>query len=151
MRDGGTHDVDTDDGKDVVARLFFHPFRPLGNEWLDGLGIGLAGGWGAWTSSRRPRSAPPRPFAPGKGSWGAFEIAARYHSIDFDDDSFPIYADPDASATEAEGWTVGLNWYLNRWIKLAVNYDQTSFDGGAAGGADRDTEDTILTRLQLSY
>jgi phosphate-selective porin OprO/OprP len=94
---------------------------------------------------------PAKPFAPGKGSWGAFEIAARYNSIDFDDDSFPIFADPDASATEAKGWTVGLNWYLNRWIKVAVNYDQTSFDGGAAGGSDRDTEDTILTRIQLSY
>ena len=32
-----------------------------------------------------------------------------------------------------------------------VNYDRTSFDGGAPGGGDRDTEDTFLTRLQLSY
>ncbi len=241
VRDGGTQDVDTDDGKDVVARLFFHPFRPLENEWLDGFGIGVAGSWGrvdeqSPTSFRTVASSsnffayrnavagppaipavtgdgdrvryspqaywyagplgfmaeyvsseqemrrgtdredlsneawqvalsyaltgenasykgliPAKPFAPGKGSWGAFEIAARYNEIDFDDDSFPIFADPDASATEAKGWTVGLNWYLNRWIKVAVNYDQTSFDGGAAGGADRDTEDTILTRLQLSY
>ena len=241
VRDGGTQDVDTDDGKDVVARLFFHPFRPLGNEWLDGFGVGVAGSWGVVdeqtpTSFRTTASStnffayrnavtgppaipavsgdgdrtryspqaywyagplgfmaeyvsseeemrrgtdredltneawqvavsyaltgenasykgliPASPFAPGKGQWGAFEIAARYNEIDFDDDSFPIFADPDASATEAKGWTVGLNWYLNRWIKVAVNYDQTSFDGGAAGGSDRDTEDTILTRLQLSY
>ncbi len=46
VRDGGTQDVDTDDGKDVVGRLFLHPFRPLGNEWLDGFGIGSAGSWG---------------------------------------------------------------------------------------------------------
>ena len=60
------------------------------------------------------------------------------------------------SATEAQGFTVGLNWYLNRWVKVMVNYDRTSFDGGAAGGtpgsiADRETEDSVFTRLQLSY
>jgi hypothetical protein len=37
-----------------------------------------------------------------------------------------------------------------------VNYDRTTFDGGAAGAtpgsiADRETEDTVFTRLQLSY
>ena len=49
VRDSGnnqTGDVDTDDGKDFAARLFFHPFRPLENEWLDGFGIGVAGTWG---------------------------------------------------------------------------------------------------------
>ena len=39
VRDGGSQDVDTDDGKDVVGRIFLHPFRPLGNAWLDGLGL----------------------------------------------------------------------------------------------------------------
>jgi phosphate-selective porin OprO and OprP len=241
VRDNSTLDVDTDDGKDVVGRLFFHPFRPLENESLDGLGVGIAGSWGqineqSPTSYRTTASStnfftylaavtgppaipavsgdgdrtrwspqaywyagpvgfmaeyvsneqemrrggdhdkltntawqvalsyaltgenasykgliPASPFAPGKGQWGAFEVAARYNAIDFDDDSFPIYADPDASATEARGWTVGLNWYLNRWIKVAVNFDRTSFDGGAADGDDRDTENTVLTRLQLSY
>jgi phosphate-selective porin OprO/OprP len=241
VRDAGSQDVDTDDGKDVVARLFFHPFRPLGNEWLDGLGLGIAGSWGrvdeqSPTSFRTTASSsnffayrsavtgppaipavtgdgdrvrwspqaywyagplgfmaeyvsseqemrrdadrddltnqawqvalsyaltgehasykgliPSSPFAPGKGQWGAFEVAARYNQIEFDDDSFPVYADPAVSASKAQGFTVGLNWYLNRWIKVAVNFDRTSFDGGAPGGDDRDTEDTMLTRLQLSY
>jgi len=251
VRDSGTQDVDTDDGKDVAARLFLHPFRPLENEWLDGFGIGVAGTWGrvdeqapasfrttaAATSFFAYRGAsatfaavagdgertrfspqaywyagpfgllaeyvssaqdlrrdplpaaagdssrsnlrheawqvavsyaltgenasykglvPASPLAPGKATWGAFEVAARYHSIDLDDGSFPTFSDPTASATEAEGFTVGLNWYLNRWVKLMVNYDRTSFDGGAASGApgsvaDRDTEDSVFTRLQLSY
>jgi phosphate-selective porin OprO/OprP len=94
---------------------------------------------------------PASPFAPGKGQWGAFEVAARYNEIEFDDDSFPIYADPAVSARSAKGFTVGLNWYLNRWIKVAANFDRTSFDGGAPAGGDRDTEETFLTRLQLSY
>ena len=55
------------------------------------------------------------------------------------------------SASKAYGYTLGVNWYLNRWLKFMVNWEQTYFDGGAAGGADRDTEDTIYTRLQLQY
>ena len=255
VRDGGTQDVDTDDGKDVAARLFFHPFRPLGNEWLDGFGIGISGTWGRiddhspasfrttasatnffayrgasasfaavsgdgdrWRYSpqaywyagpigflaeyvsseqelrRDPLPAgpggsplhnlrneawqvamsyaltgenasykgliPARAFAPGEGGWGALEVAARYNEIDFDDDSFDggaaSLADPTTSATKAQGFTVGLNWYLNRWVKVMANYDRTWFDGGAVGStpgsiADRETEDSILTRLQLSY
>ena len=30
----------------MVGRVFLHPFRPLGNEWLEGFGLGVAGSWG---------------------------------------------------------------------------------------------------------
>jgi phosphate-selective porin OprO and OprP len=32
-----------------------------------------------------------------------------------------------------------------------VNYGQTNFVGGAAGGADRDTEKAVLTRFQVAF
>ena len=229
---------DTDDGKSVDARLFFHPFRLADVELLDGFGIGVAGTWGdsdggsmpsykmqadntnfftylgasgglpavlsdgnnyrvspqgywyagpfglLWeyvnekteihrgASHARPRNeawqveaswaltgenaaykglVPATSFSPSKGTWGAFEVAARFGEIDFDDDLFPTYANPDVSASKAYGYTLGVNWYLNRWLKFMVNWEQTYFDGGAAGGADRDTEDTVYTRLQLQY
>jgi phosphate-selective porin OprO and OprP len=249
VRDGGTDDFDTDDGKDVAARLFVHPFRPLGNQWLDGLGLGVAGTWGrvdeqsptsfrtiaASTNFFAYRGAdtgatavfaavagegdrvrwspqaywyagpvgvlaeyvvseqeihrdliatgataakddlrhtawqvaasvaltgentsykgliPASPFDPFKGTWGAFEIAGRYNEIDFDSASFPVFANPDASVDRAQGWTAGLNWYLNRYVRVMANFDHTWFSGGAAGGRNRPSEDTILTRLQLSY
>jgi phosphate-selective porin OprO/OprP len=94
---------------------------------------------------------PSSPFDPFAGGWGAFEVAGRYNEIDLDSDSFPVFANPDLSATRAQGWTVGLNWYLNRWIKVMANFDHTWFEGGRAGGRDRASEDTILTRLQISY
>jgi phosphate-selective porin OprO and OprP len=40
--DGGSADVDIDHDKDVVARVFLHPLRPLEVEVLDGLGLGVA-------------------------------------------------------------------------------------------------------------
>jgi hypothetical protein len=32
-----------------------------------------------------------------------------------------------------------------------VNYGQTSFNGGAGGGADRATEKALLTRFQVAF
>jgi phosphate-selective porin OprO/OprP len=246
VRDGGTQDLDTDDGKDIVGRLFFHPFRPLGNAWLDGFGIGGAGSWGRvdeqspatfkaiaesgtffayrgvepgfvavtaegkrfrWSPQaywyagpvgllgeyvvsqqemHRDFSAvtgtpsekadlrneawqvaaslaltgenasykgliPSSPFDPFKGTWGAFEVTGRYNEIHFDADTFPVFANPATSVSRAQGWTAGLNWYLNRYIRVMANFDHTWFSGGAAAGRDRATEDTILTRIQLSY
>jgi phosphate-selective porin OprO/OprP len=40
--DGGSADADVNDGKDLVARLFVHPFKGAGPERLQGLGLGLA-------------------------------------------------------------------------------------------------------------
>ena len=88
-------------------------------------------------------------------TWGAFEIAARYHVLDVDDDAFAggaaSFADPDASARQASAWALGLNWYLNENVKWAFNYEQTSFDGGAAGGRDRESEKAFLTRVALGF
>jgi phosphate-selective porin OprO/OprP len=41
VADGASGDVDTNDGKDLAARLFVQPFRPLGGP-LAGLGVGIA-------------------------------------------------------------------------------------------------------------
>ncbi len=40
--DGGSGDVDTDDGKDQEARIFAHPFRKTSISGLKGLGFGVA-------------------------------------------------------------------------------------------------------------
>lgn len=94
---------------------------------------------------------PSRPFAPGRGGWGAWELVARYGRLEVDQAAFPVFADPDASARRAAGWTAGVNWYLNSNLKLVVNYLHTGFEGGAAGGADRADEKAVFTRLQVAF
>ena len=85
-------------------------------------------------------------------TWGAFELAARYQVLDPDYDAFlggaASFAHPASAAREATAYGVGLNWYLNENLKWVFNYDQTSFDGGAAGGADREDEKVFLTRVR---
>jgi phosphate-selective porin OprO/OprP len=94
---------------------------------------------------------PKKPFDLKNGGWGAFELAGRYSVLHVDPDAFPVFASAATSAQEARAWAVGLNWYLNKSVKLVVDYEQTSFDGGAAGGKDRCSEHVVLTRAQVSF
>ena len=94
---------------------------------------------------------PKRPFDLKEGGWGALEIAARYGELDIDDDAFPVFANPSSAASKAKGLGLGVNWHLNRQIKVTVNYEHTTFEGGAADGADRPSEDFVVTRFQHSF
>jgi phosphate-selective porin OprO and OprP len=89
------------------------------------------------------------------GTWGAFELTARYHELEVDDAAFAggtdSFADPEAAARKASAFTVGLNWYLSQNLKWVINYERTSFEGGAAGGADRDDEEAVFTRVAVGF
>ena len=102
-----------------------------------------------------------RGFKPGSvfslenGTWGAFELVARYHELSIDDEAFSggvdSFADPAVSARRATAWALGVNWYLNENLKWVLNYERTSFDGAADGGADREDEQAFLTRVALGF
>ncbi len=87
-------------------------------------------------------------------SWGAFELTARYHELDIDDEAFlggaSSFADPTASASKASAIEVGLNWYLTQNLKWVLNYGITRFEGGTPAG-DRDDEKFFLTRFALGF
>jgi len=110
------------------------------------------------------------PFDLANGTWGAWELVARYSELNLDKDTFldstgafsTAYADLSQSAQSAHSWTLGLNWWLNQNARVALNYEHTSFNGGAgdgilpvdpAGGTvrDRDSERAILARFQIGY
>jgi phosphate-selective porin OprO/OprP len=96
---------------------------------------------------------PRRPFSltPGERSPGAFELAFRVSGISVDDVAFnDKFADPTKSARSATSYAVGLNWYLSANTKLQLNYVRTDFVGGAAGSANRPSEDVLQGRLQFS-
>lgn len=114
----------------------------------------VAASWVLTGESASFRGVTPRnPLRPSDGTWGAFEVAARFHRWQIDDDVFAAgFALVTASASRADAWTLGLNWALNPFVKLALNYERTEFEGGGAVlGTDRPDEDLVLTRFQLSY
>jgi phosphate-selective porin OprO and OprP len=93
---------------------------------------------------------PRKALEPGLGTWGAFEVTARYSELNVDDKAFPVFANPRISARKAQALVGGLNWYFNRNVKFVANYEQTFFkEGGPAG--NRQTERVIVTRFQLAY
>jgi phosphate-selective porin OprO/OprP len=95
---------------------------------------------------------PRRSFDPGKRSWGALELAARVNRLNVDGAAFSRgLADPARSAREARAWAVGLNWYLNRNVKYVVDFERTTFVGGAAAGGNRRPENAILVRSQVAF
>ncbi len=239
--DGGSADSDTNDGKELSARVFLHPLRRAGSSRFADLGFGLsathgtnegtpiATGLGTYRSpgdltffsyrsdgttaatvvadGERTRWSPQayvylgrlgilteyvassqdvrldaraatlthtawqgsftilltddmasyrgvnpaKSFLVGGRGRGAVELAARWSRIEFDDESFPVFADAAKSARRASEVALGANWWMTRNIRLMLNFDRTAFEGGAADGADRETETVVLSRFQVSF
>ena len=99
---------------------------------------------------------PKHPFDPRKGQWGAWQIVARYADLDVDNAAFngvTSFATA-GSASEAKAWSVGLNWYLNKDIRVNASFSRTTFehDGSAAPtAATAQPENVLFTRLQLGF
>ena len=88
---------------------------------------------------------------PAVGAWGAWELTARVGELDVDNAAFPIFANPAQSATRALSWGVGLNWHLNRNVKLQFNYINTDFEGGNSNPALAQREQLVLSRAQFAF
>ncbi len=97
---------------------------------------------------------PRRPFSLAAHQWGAFQIVARYAELDVDNAAFPVYANPAISASGAQAWAIGLNWYLNKNIRVNTSFSHTDFSGhidGKKATVTRQPEEVLFARLQLSF
>lgn len=95
---------------------------------------------------------PDHPFSPFGAGLGAWELAARVDALTVDSDAFKDgLADPAASSRQAFEWMLGVNWYLSESLKVQLDYERTSFAGGAPGGRDREVESAVLSELQAAF
>ena len=91
------------------------------------------------------------------GTWGAFEVTARYANLKVDDAAFPLYASAASNADEASSVGVGLNWYLSKAVAFKFDYYQTKFGFNAAAPATstsqilRQDEQVFISRFQVSF
>jgi phosphate-selective porin OprO/OprP len=119
----------------------------------------ISGGWVLTGEDATFNGVTPKyPFDPRIGQWGALQVVGRYAELDVDKAAFPFYANPAASASEARSWAVGLNWYLNRNIRVNTSFSHTSFTGGARGSpsaapgsVSSHPENVLFTRIQLAF
>ncbi len=101
---------------------------------------------------------PKHPFDLRAGQWGAFQVVGRVAGLNLDKAAFPTFANAGASAQAAQSWAVGLNWYLNKNVRINASYSHTDFTGGgsptsttAPGNVTRQPEQVFFTRLQLAF
>ena len=99
---------------------------------------------------------PRKSFDPRNGGWGAWQLVARYATLDVDDAAFPLFANPAASASETKAWSVGLNWWLNKNVRVLTSFSHTTFEGGGSGTSTpglvtHQPENALFTRVQLSF
>jgi len=90
----------------------------------------------------------------GPGGWGALQVVARVGAITIDNAVYDNgFAARTAQASSATAFGVGVNWFLNRNVKLQLNYDHTTFKDGATAalGNDRESEKVIQTRVQFAF
>ncbi len=122
-----------------TARLNNKAFDISGSWVLTGENVGYKGG-----------VKPKHDF--GNGGWGALELTARYGYTDVDDKAFTGgFASINSSASKATSTGFGLAWYWSENLKLLADFDRTKFVGGAAGGANRPSEDFASGRFQFRY
>jgi phosphate-selective porin OprO and OprP len=127
--------------------------KPTTAAGLDNSAWNVTGSWlitgeDATYGNVKPKSF----FVPSARKWGAVQLVARVNQLRVDEATFSGgYADPARAVRRAKAWGVGVNWIWNQNLKYVLDYEQTRFTGGAAGGADRPTEKSVQTRLQLSF
>jgi len=115
----------------------------------------VAGSW--FVTGEQNSFAPVKPvqsFSLADGTFGALELAARYGEITLDQELFgaPGFA-TSSSANKAKSWGLGANWYLNRNVKLMLDYDQTDFRGGSTAPRQVTAQDekVIIMRGQVAF
>jgi phosphate-selective porin OprO/OprP len=95
--------------------------------------------------------SPRRKFSPSTGGWGGLQLTARVGQLTVDSNAFPIYADANTQAEQSTTFGTGLNWILNDNMKLTLQYDYTSFIGGAANDCNRPDANAITTQFQAYF
>jgi phosphate-selective porin OprO/OprP len=120
-----------------------------------------------WVLTGEPASftgiTPAEPFRiPGSG-WGAWQLVARYGQLNIDDRAFQGFSDPNLSANSATAWSVGINWWLNKNVRVLTSFSHTIFDGGGSlnladprtlvspATVTQQDENVLFTRVQLAF
>ena len=71
--------------------------------------------------------------------WGAWQVAARYSTLDLDDG--PI------RGGSQENWTLGVNWFVNPLTRISLNYIRADVDHSLYWG----DMDILQMRVQLRF
>jgi phosphate-selective porin OprO and OprP len=86
------------------------------------------------------------------GGWGAWEVAIRVDDFEAENGVYTYgLVNPAISPRRSHEWTGGVNWYLNRLVRITGDYGVTAFGGGAANGGNKAPEKVFILRFQINF
>jgi phosphate-selective porin OprO and OprP len=97
---------------------------------------------------------PKHSFDPLHGGWGAVELAVRMSDFEAENGIYTYgLVSPATSPRHLHEWVGGVNWYLNRLVRITGDYGNTAFGGGAAAsaGGNRPIEKVFILRFQINF
>jgi phosphate-selective porin OprO/OprP len=99
---------------------------------------------------------PSRPFSFAGGSWGAWELVARYTDTDLNWRTNQIANATGGVQAGILGGrerivSLGVNWYLNRNIRIMLDDNIINLSKGTATLPDRDSQDINVVGLRFQY
>jgi phosphate-selective porin OprO/OprP len=65
--------------------------------------------------------------------------------------AFPLFANSASAAQSAKEQAIGVNWYLNRYIKLETDYEHTGFRMASSTVTPLHSENVLMNRIQLAF
>ena len=97
---------------------------------------------------------PSRPFSMSGDSWGAWELVARYSDTDLN-----WHTQQTATTAQLAGIlggrerivALGVNWYLNRNIRIVLDDNIVQVSKGTTALPDRDSQDFNIVGLRFQY
>jgi len=130
-------------------------FNPSFSGWYVQGAWAITGEHHGWTNANGGFVGlkPAKPFDRAKGTWGAWEIAARYSVLDLDDHAGVFGAAAPAGGIrggEQKITTVGLNWYPNSVVRFLLDYQWADVKRLNAAGANIG-EDLNVVSFRTQY
>ncbi len=128
--------IRADVNRGTVADAGFDGFYAFGSWFITGESRAYKADKGVFDAV-----TPKQPFSLKSGGIGAWEVAVRYSNLDLNDE--------DIRGGEIDDLTVGLNWYINQYVRLSANYISVLDVSG--GAHDDDEPDIYEMRMQFAY
>lgn len=127
---------------------------PKFSGWYVEAGWVLTGERRKYNTATAAFDAPPvdKPFDLKKGTWGAWELAARYSTLDLNYAENSTLAANRVRGGEQDIWALGVNWFPNSAVKFMLDYSRVSIDRLNAAGLRLDQDfQTINLRSQVAF
>jgi len=131
---------------DRLTDLNFDGYYVFGSYFLTGESRNYFPRFGAFW-----RVNPKEPLSLSKNQWGAWELAARFSHLNLNDGVGNL-ATGGIRGGKGSSYTIGINWYMNAFVRMMLNYVHTETDKLSPTGLQEGTTvNAVGLRMQVEW